>query len=49
MTWLYHGEGLGQVGRKLEQAVRQFRFPEGNGRVWIGCEAGVIGISAATC
>jgi NADPH-dependent ferric siderophore reductase len=42
MTWLYHGGTAGQVGRKLEQAVRQFRFPDGSGRVWIGCEAGVM-------
>lgn len=42
VTWLHHGGANGRVGRKLEQAVRQFRFPEGNGRVWIGCEAGVM-------
>jgi NADPH-dependent ferric siderophore reductase len=41
VTWLHHG-GAGQVGRKLEHAVRDFQFPEGSGRVWIGCEAGVM-------
>jgi NADPH-dependent ferric siderophore reductase len=42
VTWLHHGGAAGRVGRKLEQAVRQFRFPEGNGRIWIGCEAAVM-------
>jgi NADPH-dependent ferric siderophore reductase len=42
VTWLHHGGAAGQVGRKLEQAVREFHFPEGSGRVWIGCEAGVM-------
>ena len=42
MTWLYHGGATGRVGRKLEHAVHEFRFPEGSGRVWIGCEAGVM-------
>ncbi len=42
VTWLHHGGVAGRVGRKLEQAVRQFRFPDGSGRVWIGCEAGVM-------
>jgi NADPH-dependent ferric siderophore reductase len=42
VTWVHHDGAVGQVGRKLEQTVRQFRFPEGNGRVWIGCEAGVM-------
>jgi len=42
VTWLHHGGATGRVGRKLEHAVREFRFPEGSGRVWIGCEAGVM-------
>jgi NADPH-dependent ferric siderophore reductase len=42
VTWLHHGGATGQVGRKLEEAVRDFQFPEGNGRVWIGCEASVM-------
>jgi NADPH-dependent ferric siderophore reductase len=42
VTWLHHGRAAGQVGRKLEQAVREFQFSEGSGRVWIGCEAGVM-------
>jgi NADPH-dependent ferric siderophore reductase len=42
VTWLHHGRADGRVGRKLQQAVREFSFPEGNGRVWIGCEAGVM-------
>lgn len=42
ITWLHHGRIAGKVGRKLEQAVHEFRFPQGSGRVWIGCEAGVM-------
>ena len=42
VTWLHHGRAAGRVGRKLEEAVREFLFPEGDGRVWIGCEAGVM-------
>jgi len=42
VTWLHHGGAAGRVGRRLEQAVRDFVFPEGNGRVWIGCEANVM-------
>ncbi len=42
ITWLHHGWAVGQIGQKLEESVRKFPFPEGNGRVWIGCEAGVM-------
>jgi NADPH-dependent ferric siderophore reductase len=42
VTWLHHGRAAGRVGRKLEEAVREFPFPAGDGRVWIGCEAGVM-------
>jgi NADPH-dependent ferric siderophore reductase len=42
LTWLHHSGATQPVGRSLEQAVREFLFPEGNGRVWIGCEAGVM-------
>ena len=42
VTWLHHGGTVGRVGRKLEQAVWEFPFPAGNGRAWIGCEAGVM-------
>ena len=42
VTWLHHGGVAGRVGRRLEQAVREFSLPEGGGRVWIGCEAGVV-------
>lgn len=41
VTWLHHG-AVGQFGRKLERAVREFSIPRGEGRVWIGCEAGVM-------
>ena len=42
ITWLHHSGAAQPVGRSLEQAMRGFSFPEGTGRVWIGCEAGVM-------
>lgn len=42
VTWMHHGGATGRVGRSVEQAVRKFSFPAGSGRVWIGCEAGVM-------
>jgi NADPH-dependent ferric siderophore reductase len=42
ITWLHHGRAAGKIGRQLEQAVREFSLPEGNGRVWIGCEAAAM-------
>jgi NADPH-dependent ferric siderophore reductase len=42
VTWLHHGGAVGKVGRRLESAVQEFSFPEGDGRLWIGCEAGVM-------
>ena len=42
VTWLHHGGAAGRVGRRLEQAVRDFVLPAGNGRVWVGCEANVM-------
>jgi NADPH-dependent ferric siderophore reductase len=42
LTWLHHSGATQPVGRRLEQAVREFPFPKGNGRVWIGCEASIM-------
>ena len=42
VTWLHHGRAAARVGRKLEEAVRKFSLPAGDGGVWIGCEAGVM-------
>lgn len=42
IKWLHHGGATARVGRKLEQAVHEFSFPDGNGRVWMGCEAAVM-------
>ncbi len=42
VTWLHHGWAAGQVGQKLADSVYNFPFPEGNGRIWLGCEAGVM-------
>jgi NADPH-dependent ferric siderophore reductase len=40
VTWLPR-DGA-EPGRVLEQAVRDFESPAGEGRVWIGCEAEVM-------
>jgi NADPH-dependent ferric siderophore reductase len=43
VTWLNHfGDAPRSVGRRLEQALQEFSLPDGNGRVWVGCEAGVM-------
>ena len=42
LTWRHHTGATQPAGRSLEQAVREFPFPAGNGRVWIGCEAGIM-------
>lgn len=42
-TWLHRrGVGLDEPGRLLERAIRGFAVPQGQGAVWIGCEAGVM-------
>jgi len=40
VTWL-HRNGS-EPGRRLEQAIRELEMPQGEGRVWVGCEAGVM-------
>lgn len=40
VTWLYHGNG--PAGPGLEAAIRSVELPQGSGRVWVGCEAGVM-------
>jgi NADPH-dependent ferric siderophore reductase len=40
VTWLQRNGA--EPGRALEQAVRRFEAPSGEGRVWIGCEAEVM-------
>lgn len=40
VTWL-HRNGS-ESGRRLEQAIRDLELPTGEGRVWVGCEAGVM-------
>jgi NADPH-dependent ferric siderophore reductase len=42
LTWLHRSGANQPVGLRLEKTVREFPFPEGSGRVWIGCEAGVM-------
>lgn len=40
VTWLQRNGS--ESGRALEQAVRAFEAPVGEGRVWVGCEAEVM-------
>ena len=40
VTWLYHRGA--QPGSELESAIRSADLPTGDGRVWVGCEAGVM-------
>ncbi len=40
VTWL-HRKGAAP-GRRLEEAIRALEMPSGDGRVWVGCEAGVM-------
>ena len=41
VTWLHQHEEA-EAGAALEQAVRDFEAPAGDGRVWVGCEADVM-------
>jgi NADPH-dependent ferric siderophore reductase len=40
VTWLYHGDEA--PGPRIEAALRELKLPAGSGRLWIGCEAGVM-------
>jgi NADPH-dependent ferric siderophore reductase len=40
VTWLHRGSK--QADTVLEQALRDFKLPAGNGRIYVGCEAGVM-------
>jgi NADPH-dependent ferric siderophore reductase len=42
ITWLHRGPDPAQADLALEAAVRAAQFPAGNGRVYIGCEAGAM-------
>jgi NADPH-dependent ferric siderophore reductase len=42
VTWLHRGHDGAAVGSKLEQALRGFEMPAGDGRVWLGCEASIM-------
>jgi NADPH-dependent ferric siderophore reductase len=41
VAWRYRETGT-EAGIALEQALRDFEAPAGDGRVWVGCEAGVM-------
>jgi NADPH-dependent ferric siderophore reductase len=38
VTWLYHGDT--EPGPGIDAAIRNVELPQGDGRVWVGCEAG---------
>jgi NADPH-dependent ferric siderophore reductase len=40
VIWLHRNGG--EPGRRLEQAIRALETPGGDGRIWVGCEAGVM-------
>src|SRR5690606_34476426 len=40
VTWLHRGGQ--EPGSLLEASFRDFAVPAGDGRVWVGCEAGVM-------
>ena len=42
VRWLHRGEADGSAGRLLEDAVRREDLPDGDGRVWVACEAQVM-------
>ncbi len=39
--WLHRGSNQAVPGQMLLSALRNISIPEGNGHVWIGCEASV--------
>ena len=47
ITWLHRNSANELPGRKLAAAMRDVELPEGDGRVWVSCEASVMrGIKA---
>ena len=42
LTWLHRDPDAGLPGRALERALRAAPLPEGDGRVWVACEATVM-------
>jgi NADPH-dependent ferric siderophore reductase len=48
VKWLHHGGAAGRVGRKLEQAVREFPFPEAAAESGSAAKLVSCGSSAAT-
>lgn len=42
VTWLHRGAETPVPGQALERAIREADLPGGAGRVWLGCEAGVM-------
>ena len=40
--WLHRGHNQAVPGQMLLSALRNISIPEGNGHVWIGCEASVV-------
>lgn len=42
VTWLYSGADGERPGHLLAAAIRDVTLPDGNGRVWVACEATVM-------
>ena len=42
VTWLHRSSEEDLAGRQLEAAIWNLKFPDGDGRVWLGCEASVM-------
>jgi NADPH-dependent ferric siderophore reductase len=42
LTWLYGGGDASLTGRLLEKTIQNAELPEGNGRVFVACEASVM-------
>lgn len=42
VRWITRGDDATKAGTALERAIADFRWPEGPGRVYIGCESGAM-------
>ena len=42
ITWLYRDSGDEIPGRKLTAALKEIELPEGDGRIWVSCEASAM-------
>ncbi len=42
VTWLHRGPDATHAGGPLEASLRNYPFPEGNGRIYVACESGAM-------